>query len=215
MDVRAQPLIAQQGNIRVEPFATPPVPSVKLPPSVERTLGHGGLGGGVPTDQVDLGIDRSEDPASALKGLDDNGDGVFDEHDVAHLQQAAASGDKESVDLLKALGIPLLAAAGGYAALRGGLSLVDVVGKAKGMEMVNSGRTGGVHAPQAPPVILPNPVKAITDQTGSRFEQPAPEHSKLPQLTDQRSIYEKIGGKLPTGSAAGEALRAAARAVRR
>lgn len=202
MDVRTQPLIAQQGNIRVDPFAQAPV--TQLPPSMARTLGGvGGSGQDASADQIDPSkIDPSMFEINA--------------EELGHLQDAAANGDKESWDLLNALKLPLGVAAGAtalYGAARGGASLIDAVGKAKGLEMVPSGRTGGVHAAPEPQKLLPNPTKAITDQTGSRFNQSGPE--ALKQLSDHRTIYEKTGGKLPTGVAAGDALRAAARAAMR
>lgn len=210
MDVRTQPLIAQDGNIRVDPYASSN-PQVQLPPSVQRTLGHGS---GQAAEMPAGGFDASQVDPSQYNITADQYELTPEE--LAHIQAAASKGDKESWDILNALKLPLGVAAGAaalYGATRGGLSLVDAVGKAKGMEMVPSGRTGGVHAPPSPPKLLPNPIKAITDQTGTRMQQPAP---RTPiRITDQRPIYEKTGGKLPTGAAAGDALRAAARAVRR
>jgi hypothetical protein len=205
MDVRTQPLIAQQGNIRVEPFA--PATSTPLPPSMARTLGKSGAGG---SGQEEL--QPNFDP-NAIK-IDEPFE--FTPEEVAHLQQAAASGDKESFDLLNALKIPLGVAAGAaalYGGTRGALSLVDAYGKMKGMEMMPSGRTGGNHVPPEPMKLLPNPIKQITDQTAGRMNQPAPQEQL--QLPDRRTIYEKSGGKIPTGNAAAEALREAARVMRR
>jgi hypothetical protein len=175
MDVRTQPLIAQQGNIRVEPFAQPA--STQLPPSMARTLGKSGAGG---SGQEEL---QSNFDPNSIK-IDEPFE--FTPEEVAHLQQAAASGDKESFDLLNALKIPLGVAAGAaalYGGTRGALSLVDAYGKMKGMEMVPSGRTGGNTKSSVPPEpqrlltnergqqLLPAPQGKITDTTGTRFQQ--------------------------------------------
>lgn len=209
-DVQGKPLIAQKGAVRVEPYAQPDPSLASLPASVQRSVG-GGASGGSPSSNPDT-----------------NGDGELSAEELGHLQDAAANGDKESWDLLNALKLPLGVAAGAaalYGVGRGALSLVDSVAKS-GPGMMDASRRAGPGGatmpvqkalPAPPQKLLPSPAQTpqaqVTDTTGSRFNQAGP--TSQPQLPDQRTIYEKTGGKLPTGSAAGDALRAAAKAARR
>jgi len=213
-DVHTQPLIAEQGAIRVDPYSkqSSSDPSLaSLPPSMARTVGAG-----------------SGDPNSPAANPDANGDGTLDAEELGHLQDAAANGDKESWDLLNALKLPLGIAAGAaalYGAARGGLALTDAVMKSRG-----SGIMGTTH--NGPPTVdpseriagllpgkgqdkLPAPAAtpAITDTTGSRFNQAGP--PSRPALEDMRTPYQKSGGKLPHASKSGDLLRKAAGAVRR
>lgn len=203
VDVRTQPLIAEKNAIRVDPYPQPSSdPLSTLPPSVAKSAG------------------ASARTPSAADNPDVDGDGQLSQEEIGHLQQAAATGDKEAFDLLNALQLPLGIAAGAaglYGAVRGGLALTDAVAKSKGMEMVPSGKrkdgkTTFDPARDGMNKVLPQ-TPLLTDQTGGRFNQPAPQEPL--QLPDSRSIYEKSGGKLPTGAAAGSALREAARAARR
>lgn len=199
-----QPLIGD-GGIRSVPFAQPTVdPALaSLPPSVARSAGVGSGAGGPPSPPADP---------------DTNGNGQLDPDEITHLQQAAATGDKESFDLLNALKLPLGVAAGAaalYGATRGGLALTDAVAKRKGMSMYGDQvRTPGTNmAPPDPMLSLPSKAPlALPAPDDARFNQPAPVEPLA--LPDHRSFYEKSGGKLPSASHVGELLRAASAAMR-
>lgn len=207
-DLKTQPLTAERGAYRVEPYAQPSSdPSLaSLPKSVARSAG---VGSGTPGDPSFTGAE----------GIDNEGD--ITPEDLGHLQNAAANGDKESWDILNALKLPLGIAAGA-AALFGtaaaGTHLVNSVANSKGINMVPNGRN-------APGVTTYDPVRdGMNHFTPKQGLLPAPATGPIPQpdlstpqlqLPDQRTAYQKSGGKLPTGAAAGEALREAARALRR
>lgn len=204
-DLRTQPLTAERGAYRVEPYARPSSdPSLAtLPKSVARSAGVG----------------SNETPGfdSATASIDVPKDADFEltPEEVGHLQNSAANGDKESWDLLNALKLPLGIAAGAaalYGTARGGTALLDAHMRANGQARFGDQSRNSVGAKAEPQRLLPAPNKMGVPQP----VQTGPDLS-TPQAfpTDQRSIYEKTGGKLPTGVKAGEMLREAAKAVRR
>lgn len=208
-DVRTQPLMAEQGAIRVDPYSQPS----SLPPSVERSAGltqQSGAQGSSPAANPDV-----------------NQDGELDAEELGHLQDAAANGDKESWDMLNALKLPLGVAAGAaalYGAARGGLALTDAVMKSRGASVMGGSQVGQHTVDPSNRVagLLTGPSNRVAPPPTQQL-LPAPHEGPIPgqappgvaALEDMRTPYTKSGGKLPTGAAGSEALKAAAQALRR
>lgn len=191
-DFQSIPIISDKNALRVDPFANQASSVQSVGPSV-------------PGSRINSANPYAGPSSPAADAV---ADGDITPDETTHLQEAAASGDKEAFDLLDALGLPLGIAAGMaavYGAYKGGQALRNSRMAAQGSDTLPDGtskfvngndipRTPGEYYPgdmtnivpvgEPSPYITPEMMRQPQQQVGmeQRLALPAPNR----QITDQR-----------------------------